>query len=99
MDMNRRKFLQTTGMMGAVAVGAIFTGPLKALAETCDKVKPTPQMVTMLGYVAASKTKGQDCANCTQYQGAKGSKEGKCPIFQGCEVQAKGWCKSWSKKA
>ena len=88
--MDRRSFLRTSGLIGIAAASTFFGRSLKAFAETCDKIKPTPQMVTMLGYVTASKTKGQNCLNCVQFQGDKKSTTGKCPIFQGCEVSSKG---------
>jgi hypothetical protein len=97
--MNRRSFLKTTGLFGIATATSLIAKPLKAFSETCDKIKPAPAMVTMLAYIPVSKTKGQNCANCIQYQADNKNTVGLCPIFQGCEVSAKGWCKSWSKKS
>jgi hypothetical protein len=42
---------------------------------------------------------GQNCANCTLYQGAAGSEAGGCALFPGKQVAAKGWCSGYTKKA
>ena len=47
----------------------------------------------------ATYQKGQACANCQQFQGKAGADWAPCTIFQGKEVNAKGWCSAWVKKA
>ncbi len=50
-----------------------------------------------LGYVEASATAGQTCANCKLYAGG-GAPTGGCPLFGTKEVTSGGWCKSWVAK-
>ena len=42
---------------------------------------------------------GQECANCGVYQGKPKDPAGGCLLFRGRQVAAKGWCKTWVKKA
>lgn len=42
---------------------------------------------------------GQLCSNCNFFKGKAGDAGGPCDIFSGREVNAKGWCSSWAKKA
>jgi hypothetical protein len=42
---------------------------------------------------------GQNCANCSQYDGAPGQPYGSCALFLGREVAAGGWCNAWEAKA
>jgi len=39
------------------------------------------------------------CSNCQHYSGAEGADWGPCALFQGKEVNAKGWCSAWVKKS
>ena len=67
-----------------------------------------PQAVA-LGYVAdashadakkyAKYAPGQNCTGCALYQGKAGDIAGKCPLYAGTQVSAKGWCSAWVKKA
>jgi hypothetical protein len=98
-NLERRTFLKTLGGLGLTFVASAVGKTTQAFAETCDKLNPKHQMASLLAYVPESKVKGQKCANCIQYKQNGQSPNGACAIFQGCEVAAKGWCKSWSKKA
>jgi len=42
---------------------------------------------------------GQNCANCTLYQGKPTDAWGACPLFAGKQVAGKGWCSAYVKKA
>ncbi|NDH30856.1 MAG: hypothetical protein EBX72_10315, partial [Betaproteobacteria bacterium] len=65
-------------------------------------VAETDSQAASLGYKAdASKVdkakyprfaSGQQCANCTLYQGKAEAKSGPCSIFAGKQVAAIGWC-------
>jgi hypothetical protein len=95
---SRRRFLRVAGA-GAVAL------PLAGLirVETVNGAEmpmlslddPTAKA---LGYVEMSATDGQHCSNCNFWQGGTAASGG-CPLFPGKAVAAKGWCKSWIKKA
>ena len=98
-NLERRTFLKTLGGLGLGFIATSFGKTTQAFAETCDKLNPKHQMATLLAYVGVSKTKGQNCGNCIQFKAIDKTPNGSCAIFQGCEVAAKGWCKSWAKKA
>ncbi|MEX3823575.1 high-potential iron-sulfur protein [Paraburkholderia sp. BR14262] len=42
---------------------------------------------------------GQDCSNCTFYQGKATDAFAPCPMFGGKQVAGKGWCSAYNKKA
>ncbi|WP_322047780.1 high-potential iron-sulfur protein [Paraburkholderia sp. J67] len=42
---------------------------------------------------------GQDCGNCTFYQGKPSDAAALCPLFGGKRVATAGWCNGYSKKA
>jgi hypothetical protein len=42
---------------------------------------------------------GETCANCQHFSGKAGEQWGPCAIFPGKQVNAKGWCSAWQKKA
>ena len=100
---SRRHFIQIVPVAGA----ALLTGRA-ALAQPAMVSEKDPQAVA-LGYVTdatkADKVKyknyaaGQECANCTLYQGKPTDAEGLCPLFAGKKVAAKAWCSAWAKKA
>ena len=99
---SRRQFICIVPVAGAAMFGARSA---KAQALVTEK---DPQAVA-LGYVTdatkADKVKyktyaaGQECANCTLYQGKPTDAEGLCPLFAGKKVAAKAWCSAWAKKA
>lgn len=41
---------------------------------------------------------GQNCGNCTFYQGKSGDAAANCPLFGGKRVAAAGWCNGYNKK-
>ena len=102
MSISRRNFLK-----GSVAAGAVMTFFGKANAAA--PVSESDPQAKSLGYVAnaakADKAKfpkfaaGQNCGNCSLYQGKAGSTAGPCPIFAGKEVAAAGWCSAYVKTA
>ena len=42
---------------------------------------------------------GKNCVNCTLFQGKAGDAWGVCGALGGKQVNAKGWCIAWAKKA
>ena len=97
-NMNRRSFIKAFGLgVAGLITGSILNPVRQAFgAKLVDKTHP---MYTPLNYAIKSTKKGQNCLNCLHYQGAKGSKQGACAMFQGVEVHSGGWCSAWSKKA
>ncbi|MET3106204.1 hypothetical protein AAKU67_000686 [Oxalobacteraceae bacterium GrIS 2.11] len=79
-----------------------------ALADAAhvDEASPTAKA---LGYMNdASKVDakkfptyaaGHVCGNCQLYQGKAADAWATCPIMGGNQVNAKGWCSAWVKKA
>lgn len=105
---SRRTFLKLAA--GTAAVAAVAgTGAFAHVAHAQDqKLTPLSEsdpMAKALHYTDDASTtknpkhkKGDDCANCTFYQGKPGSKDGPCQIFPGHTVKAKGWCVSHQRK-
>jgi hypothetical protein len=96
----RRVFLMTV-----VACGASLATSAHAQALV-DEKDPT---AAALGYVADAKrvdvkkapkfVAGQNCANCSLYQGKASDKAAACALFPGKQVAGAGWCTAWVKKA
>lgn len=103
---SRREFIVQLSVGSAalaaygLSQGAMAQGPMVAESD--------PQAAA-LGYKAdaskADKVKfpkyaaGQECSNCSLYQGKAGDAAGGCQLFPGKQVAAKGWCSAWTKKA
>jgi hypothetical protein len=106
MKNSRRSFMKSVVLgLGAIAVAPV----IKLQSAFAALVSKTDTMVVALGYVenvsafkgkAVPPTfkKGSNCANCNFYPDAK-AKQAKCPLIQGGEVLATGWCRSWVKRA
>jgi hypothetical protein len=103
MKSSRRTFLITSlGVASSLALSR------QAFADA-PKVSESDPTAQALGYKTdASKvdkakfTKyaaGQDCGNCSFYQGKSGDAYAGCPMFAGKQVAATGWCSAYNKKA
>jgi formylmethanofuran:tetrahydromethanopterin formyltransferase len=100
MSIERRVFLLTV---------AASTSALTAGVRAQSLVDEKDPQAQALGYVAdASKvdTKkypkfvpGQNCTNCSLYQGKATDKVAACALFPGKLVAGPGWCSAWVKKA
>ncbi len=67
-----------------------------------DKVKETDALAQERGYqhdATQTDSKGQLCKGCQFFQGSADAEWAPCVVFSGKQVNAKGWCKSWFKKA
>ena len=103
MKSSRRSFLITS--LG-VATTVALSRQAFADAPKASEADPTSQA---LGYkldaAKVDKAKyakyaaGQDCSNCTFYQGKATDAFAPCPMFGGKQVSSKGWCSAYSKKA
>lgn len=101
-NLPRRSVLK--GALAALAAIPVVAVSTRARAAGGAKIDPNDAkdplhgQVVALGYVTASKTAGQSCSNCVQFQGKASDTAGACNIFGGRPVDAKGWCKVWAKK-
>ncbi|APR34302.1 high-potential iron-sulfur protein [Paraburkholderia sp. SOS3] len=103
MKSSRRTFLITS--IGAVSALALSR---EALADA-PKVAESDPTAQALGYKLdatqvdkakyAKYTAGEDCGNCSFYQGKPTDAFAPCPMFAGKQVSAKGWCSAYNKKA
>src|SRR5580698_2681749 len=104
MKSSRRTFLITS--IGVASTLALSRQAFAADAAKVTEADPTAQA---LGYkedaTKVDKAKyakyaaGQDCGNCSFYQGKAADPWGACPMFAGKQVSAKGWCSAYNKKA
>ncbi|CAG4907228.1 high-potential iron-sulfur protein [Paraburkholderia gardini] len=103
MKSSRRTFLITSlGVASSLALSR------QAFADA-PKVTENDPTAQALGYKTdASKVDkakfakyaaGQDCGNCSFFQGKAGDPYGGCPMFAGKQVAATGWCSAYNKKA
>lgn len=103
MKTSRRTFLITS-----VGVASSLASSRQAFADVpkVPEIDPTAQA---LGYRAdatkvdkakyAKYAAGQECSNCTFYQGKPADAFAPCPMFGGKQVSGKGWCSAYNKKA
>jgi hypothetical protein len=99
---SRRTFIMQISLGATALASAQASAQGAALSET-------DAQAASLGYKAdatkVDKAKfpkyaaGQNCANCSLYQGKAADAMGGCPIFAGKQVAGKGWCSAWVKKA
>ncbi|TDN69520.1 high-potential iron-sulfur protein [Paraburkholderia sp. BL10I2N1] len=100
MKASRRSFLIfSVGIGSSLALSGVAFGEDPKLSEA----DPAAQK---LGYrVDASKVDktrfpnfvaGQDCSNCSLYQGNAGETYGGCVLFGNKQVAARGWCSSYT---
>ena len=100
---SRRQFLLQT-IPAALSVGIVFN--VNSQATHLDEAAPA---AAALGYKHdASKVDvkkypayaaGKNCANCSLYQGKASDPWAVCAAMGGKQVNAKGWCIAWAKKA
>ena len=103
MKSSRRTFLITS-----IGVASTLALSRQAFADA-PKVAEADPTAQALGYKAdatqvdkakyAKYAAGQDCANCSFYQGKLTDAYASCPMFGGKQVAGKGWCTAYNKKA
>ena len=101
---HRRTFLRSSLTIAA----AVPLGTLPLTLKAAEKVDESDPSAAALGYkydtadVNSAKfpqhSTDQMCKNCTLYQHVDGE-WGNCGIFPGKQVNVKGWCSAWVKKA
>ena len=99
----RRTFLYT------IPVATLALTATRTASAQAAKVEESDATAAAIGYKHdASKvdTKkfpsyaaGRNCANCQLYQGKATDAWAPCAIVAGKQVNGKGWCTAWSKKA
>ncbi|MBR8133034.1 high-potential iron-sulfur protein [Burkholderia ambifaria] len=103
MRFSRRRFITTTTVLAsALAVG-------RRAAADAVAVQESDANAQALGYKTdASRVDrkkfpkfqpGEACANCQFYQGKADAAMAPCAIFGGKQVNGKGWCSAYAKKA
>jgi High potential iron-sulfur protein len=100
MQPSRRSFLVfSLGVSSSLALSRLSVADGSMLSET----DPAAQS---LGYRQDAKTvdkarfanyaAGQECSNCSLYQGKSGEPSGSCVLFGSKQVALHGWCSSYS---
>lgn len=107
-DTGRRNILKLGSIAVAAAAAGTLAGPPAARAAL-PRLEEKDAQAKALGYrhdAARVERKkyttyqaGQACGNCQQFQGKPGAAWAPCQIFPGKQVNAKGWCSAWTKKA
>ncbi len=92
-----------------VAAGSTLLASGRAALAQANQVQETDAQATALGYkhdatkVDAKKyptyAAGRVCSNCMQWQGKPTDAWAGCGVFAGKQVNGKGWCTAWIKKA
>jgi hypothetical protein len=99
---SRRQFIQIVPVAGAAALLAAAGNVQAAMVDENDAQAKALGYVADAARVDKGKYKqfaaGQNCGNCALYQGGS-APAGKCALFPGKEVAAKGWCSAYAKKA
>jgi hypothetical protein len=100
----RRQFVTTL-----VPAAAMLIGAAKTLQAQPARLEESDALAGSLGYkhdatkVDAKKfatyAAGRNCGNCNLYQGKAGDAWAACAAVGGKQVNAKGWCVAWVKKA
>jgi hypothetical protein len=103
MKSSRRSFLITSiGVASTLALSrqAFADSPKVTEADPTAQALGYKQDATQVDKVKYAKyAAGQDCGNCSFYQGKATDPWGGCPMFGGKQVSAKGWCSAYNKKA
>jgi hypothetical protein len=105
-NIGRRDFLKAGSI---AAVSAAIAGSAGQVAAQAARLDEKDAQALSLGYrhdaTKVDKAKfekylaGQQCANCTFYQGKPTDAWGSCAIFANKQVASKGWCSAYVKKA
>jgi hypothetical protein len=106
-DIKRRGFLKLAPLAVASAALAARTGA--SWAQGMPHVDESDAQAQALGYKNdaakvdrkkfAKYQPGETCASCQLYQGKPKEAWGPCLIFPSKQVNAKGWCSAYVKKA
>ncbi len=96
MKNTRRHFIKKLGAAAITVPLCSLTLAGVTFAASTKKVHLEDSLAIALGYVHDSPYPAKRCAGCQLYKGSASAEWGKCAIFSGKLVNAKGWCGSWS---
>ena len=109
--LTRRQVLGAT-VLGLPAIPVVVEtafAQAKPAAGALPVLSPTEPAAKALGYIEdatkvdakkfATYAAGRNCANCNLFQAKAGDAWGACAAVGGKQVNAKGWCVAWVKKA
>ncbi|WP_410482724.1 high-potential iron-sulfur protein [Undibacterium sp. Jales W-56] len=101
---SRRQFILTSLPSAAVLLsGASIATAQAARLEESDPIAVALGYKHDAGKVDTKKyaafAAGHNCANCQLFQGKPADAWGVCGAVGGKQVNAKGWCSAWNKKA
>jgi hypothetical protein len=103
---SRRQFLNRVAVAAAcLPISGVVVGTGTARAADAPQLSEDDPMAKALKYTHdASTVKERSnatavCNTCQHYSGEAGSAWGPCALFQGKQVNAKGWCSAWAQKA
>jgi len=97
-DKKRRQLVTFMGASTVAIPATALVGSRLAFADDLPMVDEASDAAKNWEYVATSATEGQNCTGCALYQGEADAEAGPCPLFQGSQVTAKGWCKAYAPK-
>jgi hypothetical protein len=97
LSISRRRLLKRLAMGASLPVALSFERALAADAPLISANAPEAKAVQYVEDAKNAKAAkpGNTCANCALYQGASGSAQGACQLFNGKFVKAVGWCNAW----
>ena len=91
------------------AASTLLSSYSLAKKPALNVVQDSDPSAVALGYVSDVKkidakkfpqyAAGQNCANCTLFEGTAKDANAPCLAFGGNAVSSKGWCSAWVKKA
>src|SRR5450759_3354580 len=85
-------YADTAPVTGVAALVGEKDAQAVALGYVDDAIRV--DKVKFKAYIA-----GSQCSGGARYVGKARDSAGCCPVFQGKNVTAKGWCSAWAKKA
>jgi hypothetical protein len=100
MQPSRRSFLAfSLGVGSSLALSRVSVADTSMLSETdpaAQNLGYKQDATTVDKARFANYTAGQDCSNCSLYQGKTGEPSGSCVLFGTKQVALHGWCSSYS---
>ena len=96
MMQSRRSFLRALGTGAVIIPLSAVSFQVRVAAANIPELDPNDATAQALGYTHAAPNPSKSCSDCQLYKGSSTAKWGRCAVFPGKRVNAKGWCASWS---